>query len=222
MLGVFRVGDLIESGLRLAAARDDGCSGIRRPLSTHEHLLYCHRTAEASLAKSSRMGFSSSIEVAGQKWLLECRPSARYVTHRNSRRDWIVPLSGLLLTALLVAYLLAGLLRNARIERLLHELSAANERLAREVVERKQAEKARMQSEGMCRSLVDNLAIGIATFSPDMELLSVNNKMREWFPELEPNPSPVCHESDNHVPAENVFDYRSARKAMSVCRRTNQ
>lgn len=51
-----------------------------------------------------------------------------------------------------------------------------------DITELKETEKSLRTSEGKLLSIMDNLHIGVAMISPQMELLQVNRQIRQWFP----------------------------------------
>ena len=87
------------------------------------------------------------------------------------------------------------------------ELIAANEILRQEIEERKQAEEALRANEKKYRTLVDNIPIGVAHISPNMEILTINNQMRKWFPDIKLDKKPLCYQAFNDPPGEGVCAY---------------
>lgn len=61
-------------------------------------------------------------------------------------------------------------------------------------------------SEAHYRSVYENVGIGIATISPDMEILSMNNQMKEWFPNIDLAKKSVCYKSFNDPPRDAICD----------------
>ncbi len=63
----------------------------------------------------------------------------------------------------------------------------------RDITARKQAEKVLAENNEKMRSILDNIGIGVALISPDMKVLELNRKMREWFPGVDITQSPTCY-----------------------------
>ncbi|MBV6341758.1 PAS domain S-box protein [Candidatus Magnetobacterium casense] len=63
------------------------------------------------------------------------------------------------------------------------------------------------QSEQRYRSIVDNIGIGIAVIGRGMKIVSLNRRMREWFPDIDISEKPLCYKSFNNPPRDCVCVY---------------
>lgn len=63
-------------------------------------------------------------------------------------------------------------------------------------------------------SMVDNIGIGVALISPEMEVLELNKKMREWFPNVKIGPGSNCHKIFNDPPSDTICDYCPTAKTL--------
>jgi PAS domain S-box-containing protein len=79
--------------------------------------------------------------------------------------------------------------------------------IIRNITARKKTEEALLETEERFRSVVDNIAIGISLISPNMEILSLNNQMQQWFPEADVTKKPVCYRTFNNPPRKSPCSY---------------
>ena len=93
-------------------------------------------------------------------------------------------------------------------------LAVANEQLRREIKEHKLAEEASRESEEKYRGLVDHIGIGVALISPNMEILTLNNQMKKWFPDIHVSTKPICYKSFNDPPREDICPYCPTHKTL--------
>jgi PAS domain S-box-containing protein len=87
-------------------------------------------------------------------------------------------------------------------------------RESRERLERKQSEEALRRSEEKYRTLVNNISVGITMLSPEMEILSLNNQMQQWFPQIDVSQRHLCHQEFNDPPSEEICSYCPVIKSL--------
>jgi len=87
------------------------------------------------------------------------------------------------------------------------ELQEANRQLMKEVGRHQRTETALQESEERYRGVVDHIAVGVALISPRMEILTLNNQMRAWFPEADVSRKPICFETFNNPPRPQICSY---------------
>ena len=98
-----------------------------------------------------------------------------------------------------------------RLERLVEKRTAGlikiNKRLLREIEDRNKTEEALRSSEDRYRSVVDHIGIGISLISPDMNIQTLNNQMKKWFPRIDVSRQPLCYEAFNDPPRRKICSY---------------
>ena len=83
------------------------------------------------------------------------------------------------------------------------------------ISERELASKKLRESEERYRSLVDHIAIGVALISPAMEILTLNNQLKRWYPHIDPLKQPLCYRSFNDPPRQGVCSYCPTVKTLN-------
>jgi PAS domain S-box-containing protein len=63
------------------------------------------------------------------------------------------------------------------------------------------------KSEAKTRSILENIGIGVALISPEMEILELNQQMHAWFPAIDPGQRSICYQSFNDPSRAEVCDY---------------
>jgi PAS domain S-box-containing protein len=102
----------------------------------------------------------------------------------------------------------------ARVKERTAALSESNELLRKEIAERKRTEQDLIQSEEKYRSVIENIGIGVSLISPEMEILSLNKQIRQWFPDVDVSKKPLCYKSFNRPPREHICSYCPTYKSL--------
>jgi PAS domain S-box-containing protein len=161
-LGVFRVGDLIESALATMTPAGIHFNVVDVSPLEEKQLIYRHESRpsspgeESTGANGSELVFAGQIDVGGRVWAIECLSIAGYVPAKRQPTTWWVLVSGLLLAVLLSVYL----------------ASTARQR-AREVA---RLSDAMHISEERFRTLVENANDGIYIRDADGTIVYANEK----------------------------------------------
>jgi PAS domain S-box-containing protein len=70
----------------------------------------------------------------------------------------------------------------------------------RDVTEEYRIGEALRESEERFRILNDNLSVGVAMIGPDMGILAINPRIRQWFPRTDPTGHQPCYDAFNGPP----------------------
>ncbi|MBD3163039.1 MAG: response regulator, partial [Candidatus Latescibacteria bacterium] len=76
-----------------------------------------------------------------------------------------------------------------------------------DIAEQKRMEAELVRARAEQQAILDNVEIGIAVIGRDLRLLSVNRRMREWFPKIDSSKGPICYEAYNDPPREQPCSY---------------
>ncbi len=71
-----------------------------------------------------------------------------------------------------------------------------------------------LESEERYKSVVENIGIGVSLISPDMEILTVNKQMSQWFPLVDVSKRPLCFEEFNDPPRNDICPYCPTYKTL--------
>ncbi|MFQ5958163.1 MAG: CHASE domain-containing protein, partial [Alphaproteobacteria bacterium] len=180
VLGVFRIGGMIEAALRELATPagldiylyDEGENSGDRLLHYHPSLLR-HDRSEPVPEENVYEGLYSatSYDVAGRPWSIVIKPTPNALANEVNLVPWNVAAVGLLLTTMLILYMVSSRNRTRIIERSVAERTAelvkSNTALEKEMQERARAEEVRAKLERELRHMqkmesLGTLAGGIA------------------------------------------------------------
>ncbi|TKB24407.1 PAS domain-containing protein [Desulfopila sp. IMCC35006] len=76
--------------------------------------------------------------------------------------------------------------------------------LFQDITESIQTDRELRESEEKYKSLVENIGIGVALISPAMEIITMNKQMNKWFPNIDVSKKPVCFQTFNDAPREDI------------------
>ncbi|MCX5815430.1 MAG: ATP-binding protein [Proteobacteria bacterium] len=81
-------------------------------------------------------------------------------------------------------------------------------------LERKSAVDGLRELEERYSGVIDNIGVGVALISPHMEILSLNNQMKKWFPDIDTSKNPVCYKAFNNPPRDAICSYCPTYKTL--------
>jgi PAS domain S-box-containing protein len=126
----------------------------------------------------------------GKTWTMICTPTPAFVAAHMTWQPWGGLGAVLLFTLTLTFYLLNAARHAARTERLMDSLR---------------------NNENKYKALYDNVSVGVSLISPNMEVLDLNRRMREWFPQIDPEQHPTCFRAFNSPPRNDCCTYCPTR-----------
>ncbi|WP_291322654.1 sigma 54-interacting transcriptional regulator, partial [Desulfonatronospira sp.] len=80
--------------------------------------------------------------------------------------------------------------------------------LGRDITEMSDQRRALQESEARYRVIAENIAMGVAVIDEKMRITSANPRLRQWFPGLRPENTPLCY---------HVFCHTARKKVCSDC-----
>jgi len=182
-LGVFRIGDIIESSLDFL-----GWGGIDvslYDLSAPEdkrflHAYHSHQTPEVDgriskeVTYSSGMQYAETIDVAGRKWKILCEAEPAYISSGKTWLPWGLLVSGLSITLLITINLLSFAKRNMSISKTYRKLEA-------EVDQRIKSERTSEKVRKYAESVVNTVREPLVSLDYEFKVISANDSFYKTF-----------------------------------------
>lgn len=86
--------------------------------------------------------------------------------------------------------------------------------LLRDITKSMLTSRELLESEEKYKSVVENIGIGVSLISPDMEILTVNKQMSQWFPHVDVSKRPLCFQEFNDPPRKDICSYCPTYKTL--------
>jgi PAS domain S-box-containing protein len=83
-----------------------------------------------------------------------------------------------------------------------------------DITEQTRTMEALRESEAKMRSIVNNIGIGVILISPGMEVLELNQRMRDWFPAIDIDKHPICYRAFNTPSSESECENCPTQKTL--------
>jgi PAS domain S-box-containing protein len=84
-----------------------------------------------------------------------------------------------------------------------------------DVTQHKLDEEALRQSEQRFKSVVENIPVGVVLLSPQMEIISINKRLRRVHPDVDVSSRPICYKTFNSPPRETPCSYCPVVKTLA-------
>jgi len=134
--------------------------------------------ADPPQTAAAGVSFNRDFEIYGRHWTLVSRFSPETVAGLRSQSPWALLVVGLLLTALLAAYIQRERTRRTTVETLVSarttELSRANTDLREESIQRRRSEESLRESTGLLQATFDAAPFPIVVAAPDATVMMWN------------------------------------------------
>ena len=184
VVGVFRVGDMIEEALRPAdpAGLDFWVYQDAQPEFPAMSYFHPSRSRDNEdtrpqfVASDAHQGHHLHLELKlpGKQWSVLYKPAPAFYAAHSQHAAMGILLSGLALTGMLGFYLLSMLRESERTAILNQRLANTNKDMQREIIDRQEAENALRESELHNRMLFEESTIGLVLCDIDGNLVDVN------------------------------------------------
>ena len=162
---VFRISDLVESAWKNLMRDDVGVTIVDR--ANHAVVIY----QKGNTGGPGGLVSMQTLSVAGMTWDVYFRPTPAYLEAHSLRQSWAALAAGLMITALMAAYIYRGLRRTAEIEQRVTERTAE---LSNEVTERQRVEDTLRKTEKKYREIFENSIEGIFQTTLEGRYISAN------------------------------------------------
>ena len=184
VVGVFRVGDMIEQALSPADPAGLDFWVYQEAEPEFPAMSYFH-PSRSRVGQETRPQFTVSdphqdrhlhltLKLPGKQWSIVYKPAPALFAAHSQHAATGVLLSGLALTTLLGVYLVSMLRESERTAFLNGQLASANKDLQHEIIERQEAENALSASESYNRMLFEESTIGLVLCDIHGNLLDAN------------------------------------------------
>jgi diguanylate cyclase (GGDEF)-like protein/PAS domain S-box-containing protein len=185
VLGVFRIGDLVESALSDLdpcgidlALYDTAAPKENRLLAAHASRTRASSEPAAAVSETdlgSGPRRARTLDVAGRQWLAVAAPAPAYAAARATYWSWEALGLGLAVTGVLAAYLVISCRRGARIEALAADLLESNRRLEDDVARREQAEESARREAAKLSAMISVMEEGVVFADAQGTIVEVND-----------------------------------------------
>jgi PAS domain S-box-containing protein len=178
VLGVFRVGDMIDYALGNFQTAGAAITLNDLAAAPAERVLYRSPSRQTGIP-SYRV--SLPLRMPGREWTLDFESTPAFESIGAVRLAWGVLAGGILTTLFAVVYLRGQISRRIEKEAQAAALRAVNGDLEKEVAERRQFETALTVSEERLRVQIERMPIALIVFSPDFRVQSWNPAAERMF-----------------------------------------
>jgi len=188
VVGVFRVGDMMETALAYLEPRDIDIFLYDDSLLRGDRFLYLRLAGGGEGAGDASSGkrregpygaltYSAAIDVGGRQWLVACTSTPAHFAAGKTWQPWTVMIAGVLSTGLLAAYIFTLLRGMVRARTFAAKMLDAKRVLEHEVAERKRASEAILAAKQEWERTFDAVPDLIAIIDDQHRIRRVNQAM---------------------------------------------